>query len=65
MTAREGEGTITGEGSAEKGFVEMHQAFAHALATGDWKALPTPQDGQIATHIARSLTELAVANRSA
>ncbi|RYG34819.1 Gfo/Idh/MocA family oxidoreductase [bacterium] len=63
ITAREGEGVIVGPGSAEKGFVEMHQAFAKALETNDWSLLPTPQDGQVATHIARTLTEFSMANR--
>lgn len=63
LTARDGEGIRTGPASSEKGFVEMHQAFAEALSSGDWSGLPTPQDGRFATDIAHSLTEIAVAKR--
>lgn len=63
LTAHDGKGISTGPQSSEKGFVEMHEAFAHALATGDWSGLPTPQDGRVATDIAHTLTEAAISKR--
>ncbi|RYG27798.1 Gfo/Idh/MocA family oxidoreductase, partial [bacterium] len=63
LTVRDGESVRIGPASAEKGFVEMHRAFAATLASGDWKEMPSPADGRIATDWARNLTELAIRNR--
>lgn len=48
---------------AEKDFGRMYEAFIKALQTGDCEALPTCEDGIIATRIARSATEEAMAKR--
>jgi predicted dehydrogenase len=65
LTLRDGEGVRIGEPSAEKGFVEMHQAFARALATGDWSGMPSPDDGLKATHWANEITRQAESRKPA
>ena len=47
--------------AAEKNFVGMYQAFVEALATGHSDTLPTAYDGLMATRIARTATEQAIA----
>lgn len=64
LEARNGEATWTAPGASEKNFPGMHAAFAHALNTGDLGDLATGEDGLIATRIARSLTDLAIARRA-
>ena len=61
---RNGEGTLVAPGSSEKDFPAMHAAFAHALATGDWSEMPSPQDGLAATRLARVATEEVIAGRA-
>jgi predicted dehydrogenase len=47
----------------EKNFAGMHMEFAHALATGEARDMPTAMDGLLATRIARSATEEAIKSR--
>lgn len=47
----------------EKNFAGMHEAFAHALRTGDAGTMPTAEDGLTATRIARAATEQAIGDR--
>jgi predicted dehydrogenase len=57
LEARHGQGVLRVPGASEKNFLGMHEAFAHALATGDPSGMPTARDGLIATAIARDATE--------
>lgn len=49
--------------AGEKNFAGMYVAFAEALEKGGSDVLPTGEDGRIATHIARTATEQAMASR--
>lgn len=49
----------------EKNFAGMHGEFAHALATGEPRDMPTAKDGLLATRIARLATEEAMRDREA
>lgn len=49
----------------EKNFAGMHAEFAHALSTGDFRDMPTANDGLLATRIARLATEEAMRDREA
>jgi len=49
--------------AGEKNFAGMYEAFAEALQKGESDVLPTGEDGRIATHIARTATEQAMATR--
>jgi len=63
LEARTGEQTIRLPGSSEKNFHGMHAAFAEALRTGEPGHLPSGRDGLIATRLARTATDQAIANR--
>lgn len=63
LETRTANGTSYFEGHDEKNFGGMYHAFAHALETGDRGALPSGQDGLIATRIARQATEEVIAAR--
>ncbi len=63
LERRNGEGTLRVPGGSEKDFAGMHAAFAHALATGDWSEMPSPEDGLEATRLARVATEGVIAMR--
>jgi predicted dehydrogenase len=47
----------------EKNFAGMHTEFAHALATGEVRDMPTAMDGLMATRISRLATEEAMRSR--
>jgi predicted dehydrogenase len=47
----------------EKNFGGMYSEFAHCLATGETRHMPTAEDGLIATRLARSATNQAIAER--
>ncbi len=49
----------------EKNFAGMYAEFAHCLATGEPRNMPTADDGLIATQIARAATAQAIADREA
>jgi predicted dehydrogenase len=57
-------GTHQLPGASEKNFEGMYAAFARALETGDWRALPTGRDGLRATQIAREATLSVIAQRA-
>jgi predicted dehydrogenase len=59
LEAHTGSGTIRLPGSSEKNFAGMHEAFLHALETGDPGDLALPADGIVATRIASQATERA------
>ena len=63
LEAREGQGTVRVPGASEKNFPGMHAEFAKALRTGEPGHLPRAEDGLIATKIARTATEVAMAKR--
>ncbi len=63
LEARTGQETIRVPGGSEKNFGGMHAAFAEALRTGEPGHLPSGRDGLIATHLARTATDMAIANR--
>ncbi len=60
---RNGESTLRVPGSSEKDFPALHAAFARALLSGDWREMPSAEDGLEATRIARDATEAVIANR--
>ncbi|MBT4141328.1 MAG: Gfo/Idh/MocA family oxidoreductase [Candidatus Latescibacteria bacterium] len=60
---RNTEGTQPLPFAGEKNFKGMYDAFSEALQTGGSDVLPTGEDGRIATHIARTATEQAMAAR--
>ena len=49
---------------SEKHFPEMYRAFRDALTTGQPGDLATPQEGKLATSIARNVTENIIANKN-
>lgn len=49
----------------EKNFAGMYAEFAHCLATGEPRNMPTADDGLIATQIARAATAQAITDREA
>lgn len=57
LEARHGQGTLTVPGDAEKNFAQMYGAFYDAIQTGKMGDLPTPEDGLIATQIAKQVTD--------
>ncbi len=63
LEARTGEQTIRIPGASEKNFQGMYIAFAEALRTGEIGDFPTARDGLIATRIARTATDQAIASR--
>lgn len=63
LEARNGQGTIRVPGSSEKNFPGMYDAFAAAIKSGDPSALPTANDGLIATRLARSATNEVIQHR--
>lgn len=60
---RNREGTQQLPFAGEKNFAGMYVAFAEALEKGGSDVLPTGEDGRIATYIARTATEQAIAAR--
>jgi len=60
---RNTKGTQRRECGHEKNFEAMYQHFGTFLETGNPGALPSAQDGFIATHIARTATDQAMAER--
>jgi predicted dehydrogenase len=60
---RNGDGTFGQPYHDEKGFDEMHAAFALALETGEAGNLPTAEEGLRVTEIATDATQQAVAGR--
>ena len=63
LEARTGTETIRVPGASEKSFPGMYDALASALLTGDDGDMPSPQDGLIATRIARTATDRAMERR--
>lgn len=63
LEARNGQGIHRVPGASEKNFPGLHHAFSEALRTGDPGNLPSGRDGLWATKIARSATDLVIANR--
>lgn len=63
LELRDGDGVVVGPSASEKGFHEMYRAWGNALRTRDFSEIPTGEDGLRATHIARSLTNEAIARR--
>lgn len=60
---RTAKGTERHECGYEKNFASMYEHFATFLHTGNPGALPSAHDGYIATHIARTATDQAIADR--
>ncbi len=63
LEARNGERIVTAPGASEKNFASMYSAFSTALKAGDPGDFPTGRDALIATKIARTATEQAMAKR--
>jgi predicted dehydrogenase len=63
LEARTGQETIRVPGASEKSFPGMYDALVQSLTTGDASNMPTAQDGLIATRLARTATEAAIAKR--
>jgi predicted dehydrogenase len=63
LEARHGQGITIAPGASEKNFPGMHAAYRDALQTGDPSRMPSGRDGLIATRIARTATEAAIARR--
>ncbi|HOZ50155.1 MAG TPA: Gfo/Idh/MocA family oxidoreductase [Candidatus Hydrogenedentes bacterium] len=65
LEVRSSAGTTTEEFAGGKNFVGLYQEFARAVETGEPGNMPTAEDGRIATRIARTATDHAIANRLA
>jgi predicted dehydrogenase len=63
LEARNGQGTIVGQGASEKNFPGMYAALKIAIESGNPSGMPSGEDGIEATRIAEEATESLIAER--
>ena len=63
LEARTGGDIRIGHGASEKNFVGLHEAFCHALMSGDASMMPSAMDGILATRYATAITREIIQGR--